>query len=601
MKLIMNNLNYGVIGNCRSAALVSEKGSIDWCCLPDFDSPSVFAKLIDNEIGGSFSFIVGDEYTISQKYIYWTNVLCTEFKSDEGTFEVIDFMPRYRLTENNYFAPAEIYRYIKWISGAPTFKVKYYPAFNYAREEVSNIVEDNHIKTYSRDIPTDCIYLYSSLNCKDILNSTEVTLRHHEFLLLSYNQKLIDIDITRVYIEFQRTKVYWLNWTNRSKKFEKYTEQIIRSLLVLKIMSYQSTGAVLAALTTSIPETIGHVRNWDYRFCWLRDASMSIDTLLKMGHYNTAQRFLVYLKGILKSKNDSFQVMYGIRGERDLTEIDLPHLAGYENSKPVRIGNAAFNQKQNDIFGYLLNVIYQYYEVFPGTLDEIEDMWEIVRNISLTVSTHWEKPDKSIWEFRNEEKHFVFSKVMSWVAMDRASKIAHLLNKTYYKETWRGIANDIKEDVLKNGWKNELQTFTQTYSNSELDASLLLMAEYGFISADDWKYQKTVNAIKSELFHNGLVYRYKNSDDFGTPSSSFTICTFWLIQALFRIGLKEDAKKIFENLLAYGNHLGLFSEDIDFTTKMLLGNFPQAYSHLALINTAILFSEEKFLPKFIKP
>jgi GH15 family glucan-1,4-alpha-glucosidase len=190
---------------------------------------------------------------------------------------------------------------------------------------------------------------------------------------------------------------------------------------------------------------------------------------------------------------------------------------------------------------------------------------------------------------------------MSWVAMDRASKIAHLLNKTYYKETWRGIANDIKEDVLKNGWKNELQTFTQTYSNSELDASLLLMAEYGFISADDWKYQKTVNAIKSELFHNGLVYRYKNSDDFGTPSSSFTICTFWLIQALFRIGLKEDAKKIFENLLAYGNHLGLFSEDIDFTTKMLLGNFPQAYSHLALINTAILFSEEKFLPKFIKP
>ena len=597
----MNNLNYGVIGNCRSAALVSEKGSIDWCCLPDFDSPSIFAKLIDNEIGGSFSFIVGDEYTISQKYIYWTNVLCTEFKSDEGTFEVIDFMPRYRLTENNYFAPAEIYRYIKWISGAPTFKVKYYPAFNYAREEVSNIVEDNHIKTYSRDIPTDCIYLYSSLNCKDILNSTEVTLRHHEFLLLSYNQKLIDIDITRVYIEFQRTKVYWLNWTNRSKKFEKYTEQIIRSLLVLKIMSYQSTGAVLAALTTSIPETIGHVRNWDYRFCWLRDASMSIDTLLKMGHYNTALRFLVYLKGILKSKTDSFQIMYGIRGERDLTEIDLPHLAGYENSKPVRIGNAAFNQKQNDIFGYLLNVIYQYYEVFPGTLDEIEDMWEIVRNISLTVSTHWEKPDKSIWEFRNEEKHFVFSKVMSWVAMDRASKIAHLLNKTYYKETWRGIANDIKEDVLKNGWKNELQTFTQTYSNSELDASLLLMAEYGFISADDWKYQKTVNAIKSELFHNGLVYRYKNSDDFGTPSSSFTICTFWLIQALFRIGLKEDAKKIFENLLAYGNHLGLFSEDIDFTTKMLLGNFPQAYSHLALINTAILFSEEKFLPKFIKP
>jgi GH15 family glucan-1,4-alpha-glucosidase len=293
--------------------------------------------------------------------------------------------------------------------------------------------------------------------------------------------------------------VYWLNWTNRSKKYEKYEDQIIRSLLVLKVMSYQASGAVLAALTTSIPETIGHVRNWDYRFCWLRDASMSIDTLLKMGHYNSALRFLSYLKGILKSKNESFQIMYGIRGERELTESDLPHLAGYEGSKPVRIGNAAFYQKQNDVFGYLLNVILQYYEFFPGTLDEIEDMWEIVRNISLTVSTHWEKPDKSIWEFRNDEKHFVFSKVMSWVSMDRAAKIAELLNRKHHAETWRGIANDIREDVFKNGWNEDLQTFTQTYSNTEVDASLLLMAEYGFISSDDIRYCGTVIAIKNTL------------------------------------------------------------------------------------------------------
>jgi alpha,alpha-trehalase len=597
----MNNLNYGVIGNCRSAALISEKGSIDWCCLPDFDSPSIFAKLIDVEIGGSFSVEVSDEYKISQKYIYGTNVLCTEYRSDKGTFEVIDFMPRYKLTRKDYFAPAEIYRYIKHIAGTPTFRVIYKPAFNYAREEVSNVAEENYIKTYSKDKPTDCIYLYSSLKSEDILNSNEVTISFHHFLMLSYNQKLIEIDIKRVYVEFQRTKVYWLNWTNRSRKFEKYNEEIIRSLLVLKIMSYQASGAVLAALTTSIPETIGHVRNWDYRFCWLRDASMSIDTLLSMGHYNSASRFLSYLKGILKSKNDSFQVMYGIRGERELTEIDLPHLAGYENSKPVRIGNAAFYQKQNDVFGYLLNVIHQYYAFFPGTLDEIEDMWEIVRNISLSVSVQWEKPDKSIWEFRNEEKHFVFSKVMSWVSMDRAAKIAQLLNQTRYAELWRSIADDIKNDVLKNGWNDELQTFTQTYSNSELDASLLLMAEYGFISASDIRYQKTVLAIKNSLFYNGLVYRYINPDDFGRPVSSFTICTFWLIQALFRIGLRDEAKTIFENLLACGNHLGLYSEDIDFSTKRLLGNFPQAYSHLALINTASMFSNPLFVPKYIKP
>jgi alpha,alpha-trehalase len=597
----MNNLNYGVIGNCRSAALISERGSIDWCCLPDFDSPSVFAKLIDNGKGGFFSIVVEDKYTVTQKYLIWTNIVCTEFKSVDGTFEVIDFMPRYKLIDDDYFAPAEIYRYIKYISGTPVFKVRYCPVFNYAREKVSNVTEDNYIRTYSRVKPTDCIYLYSSLDFRDVLDSKEITLTQHQFLLLSYNQKLIDVDIKRVYLEFQRTKVYWLNWTNRSKKYEKYNDEIIRSLLVLKIMSYQPTGAVLAALTTSIPETIGEVRNWDYRFCWLRDASMSLETLIKMGHKYSAQRFLVYLKGILKSKHDSFQIMYGIRGERELTETELSHLDGYESSKPVRIGNAAYSQRQNDVFGYLVNIIHQYYEFFPGTLDEIEDMWEIVRNISRTISTHWEKPDKGIWEIRSEEKHYVFSKVMSWVAMDRAAKIAGLLNKKYYSEAWRGIADDIKEDVMRNGWNKNLQTFTQTYSNNDLDASLLLMAEYGFLAADDPRYHKTVLAVKNALFYNGLVYRYKNPDDFGKPTSSFTICTFWLIQSLFRIGMKEDAKNIFESLLTCGNHLGLFSEDIDFSTKRLLGNFPQAYSHLALINTAILFSEEKFVSKFIKP
>jgi GH15 family glucan-1,4-alpha-glucosidase len=598
---MMNNLNYGVIGNCRSAALVSEKGSIDWCCMPDFDSPSVFAKLLDREKGGSFGIVVGDQYTVTQKYLQRTNVLCTGFTSEQGSFEVIDFMPRYKISDNDYFTPAEIYRYIRLVSGTPAFRVSYNPMLNYARDEVAHITEEDHIRTYSVEWPTDCIYLYSSLDLQDILLEKEILLTQHQFLLLSYNQKLIDIDLNRVYLEYQRTKVYWLNWTNRSKKYKKYTEEIIRSLLVLKIMSFETTGAVLAALTTSIPETIGEVRNWDYRFCWLRDASMSVDTLLRMGHYNAAQRYLVYIKGILKSKNDTFQIMYGIRGERELTETDLPHLAGYEESKPVRIGNAAYTQKQNDIFGYLMNVIYQYYEFFPGTLDEIEDMWEIVRNIIFTVSTHWEKPDKGIWEIRNDEKHFVFSKVMSWVAMDRAAKIARLLNKTYYAQTWQGIANDIQEEVLLNGWKEDLQTFTQTYDNSYLDASLLLMAEYGFIDAGDPKYKQTVIAVKNALFYNGLMYRYINPDDFGWPKSSFTICTFWLIQAMVRTGMKEEAEEIFKNLLNCSNHVGLFSEDIDFTTKRLLGNFPQAYSHLALINTSMLFSEARLIAKFSKP
>jgi GH15 family glucan-1,4-alpha-glucosidase len=597
---MMDNLDYAVIGNCRSAALVSKEGSIDWCCLPDFDSPSVFAKILDDNIGGHFSIEVDNSYTISQSYLYHTNVLVTKFKSEKGSFDVIDFMPRYK-TDQDYFTPPEIYRYIRLSSGSPSFRISYRPKLNYGGEDVVHFKEDNYIRSYSQVNPTDCIYLYSGLDLDAIIDGSEITLTSHDFLLLSYNQKLISINLDRVNLEFQRTKVYWLNLANRSKKFEKYTEEITRSLLVLKMLSFQSTGAVLAALTTSIPETIGEVRNWDYRFCWLRDASMAIDTLLKMGHNQAARRFLGYIKGILRSKHDTFQIMYGIRGERNLMEVSLPHLAGYKNSKPVRIGNNAFSQKQNDVFGYVLNVILQYYKFFPGNLDEIEEMWEIVRNLARTVSSQWSKPDQGIWEIRNEEKHFVFSKIMCWVAMDRATQIAQLLNKTYYAETWSRIAAEIKEDVLTYGWKEDLQTFTQTYCNSDLDASLLLMAEYGFIDAKDPKYQKTVLACKQALYHQDLMYRYVNYDDFGQPTSSFTIGTFWLVQALFRIGRKEEAQEIFDKLLTFSNHVGLFSEDIDFTTKRLLGNFPQAYSHLAVINTATLFSKEQIISKFIKP
>ncbi len=599
--LRMENLNYGVIGNCRTAALISNKGSIDWCCMPDFDSPSIFASILDTEKGGSFSFEVDNQYHITQEYLKNTNILKTTYKSDEGVFEVIDFMPRYEITEGDYFTPAEIHRFIRLVSGQPVFRVNYNPLLNYSLDEVAHTVQENHIRSYSVQWPTNCIYLYSSLKPDDIISQKEIKLTQDEFLLLSYNQKLIELDIERVYLEYQRTKVYWLNWTNRSKKYLKYNQEIQRSLLVLKIMTYEPTGAILAALTTSIPESIGEVRNWDYRFCWLRDASMSVDTLLRMGHFHSARRFLSFIMGILKSKSESFMIMYGIRGERDLTETTLTHLSGYENSSPVRIGNAAYLQKQNDVFGYLLNVIHRYYQFFSGTLDEIEDIWEIVRNIIQTVTTHWELPDKGIWEIRNEGSHFVFSKIMSWVAMDRAVKIARLLNKTSYADNWQEIANEIKNDVYNKGWNEELKTFTQSYETQSLDASLLLMAEYGFIAFEDEKFSQTVTAIRESLFHNGLMFRYTNSDDFGKPLSSFTICTFWLVQALYQTGRKDEAEEIFEDLLSCGNHVGLFSEDIDFYSRRLLGNFPQAYSHLALINTASLFSDEKKTTPFIRP
>lgn len=288
----MQNLNYGVVGNCRSAALISEKGSIEWFSFPDFDSPSIFSKILDPTKGGEFSFVVSDAYTISQRYIDNTNILCTRFISNEGSFEVLDFMPRYKLGETTHYLAPEIYRYIRIISGKPSFRINYNPQMNYAGSKTIHEKREKFIKTYSADDLLDCFYLYSDLSLKAILNSGEIFLEKDQFLLLSYNQKLVKIDIARTNLEYNRTKVYWLNWTNRSKKFTSYSAEIKRSLLVLKLMSYQPTGAVLAALTTSIPETIGEVRNWDYRFCWLRDASMSIDTLLFMKQRATAERFI---------------------------------------------------------------------------------------------------------------------------------------------------------------------------------------------------------------------------------------------------------------------------------------------------------------------
>ncbi|HOM62901.1 MAG TPA: glycoside hydrolase family 15 protein [Dysgonamonadaceae bacterium] len=597
----MNNLDYGVIGNCRTAALISKEGSIDWFCLPDFDSPSVFSKLLDENKGGSFSFEVSSDYAISQKYFKNTNILSTWYESEEGAFVVYDYMPRYRTIEQRYYLPPEIHRYLRVIRGKPRLSVRYDPKMNYAAESVVHEKYRDYIKTTSVVNDRNEIYLYSSVDFDTILNGEEFRLSSDEFFLLSYTQKLIPIDLERIHLDYERTKVYWLNWTNRSRKFLEYEDMINRSLLVIKLMSYHSTGAMIAALTTSLPESIGECRNWDYRFCWLRDASMSISSLVYMGHKNVAERFIGFVKNLLRSRDDVFQIMYGIRGERELTEVELTHLSGYENSYPVRIGNAAFTQIQNDSPGYLLDVIYKYYLYFPGTLDEIEEMWEIVRFIARSVSQTWQMPDHSIWEFRTRKLNFVFSKVMSWVAMDRATAIAELLHKNSYAELWKTESEKIKADIFEKGWKEEIQCFSQAYENNDYDSSLLLMHYYGFIDANDERFVKTVKSIRQHLQYKGLMYRYKSADDFGHPSSSFTVCNFWMIQALYAIGEKEESRRMFDSIVAYANHVGLYSEDFDFETGRLLGNFPQAYSHLAFINAATLFSEEKVVSKFIRP
>ncbi|MGQ1911655.1 glycoside hydrolase family 15 protein [Marinifilum sp. RC60d5] len=591
----MNNLNYGIIGNCRSAALISENGSLDWVCLPQFDSSSAFAKILDKEKGGSFEIIPENLLEVKQEYRPKTNILKTRFECVDGVFEVLDFMPRYLTEDNHYYAPPDIVRFFRLVYGKPTFRIKYDPQLDYARNETKNFIsKEGYIKSCTTAGNYDSLYLYSSFANNDILENELIRLEKNEFCVISYDQKLLDQNIERVYLKLQRTKTYWLNWSEKTKVLPEYNEQVTRSALVLKLLSYQKSGAVLAALTTSLPETIGEVRNWDYRFCWIRDGSMVVKILTQLGHYNVAKRYLKFIMDIIPEKNEKIQIMYGINGEKKLSEYELDHLSGYGGSKPVRVGNAAYKQKQNDIYGILLDLIHQHFEIFENSLEHSEELWTIVRSIVKVVEENWKKPDRGIWEIRGKSLHFTFSKVMCWVAFDRAVKIASLLQQEYYVGKWTVLRHQVKDNILKKAWSKDKQAFTQYYGSEDMDASVLLMETYGFIEASDPKYKSTVLTIQKELEHDGLMYRYKNQDDFGTPKSAFTICSFWMINSLFKIGKKKEAKQKFDKLLSYSNHLGLFAEDIDFATKRMLGNFPQAYSHLAIVETALNFSGSKF-------
>ncbi len=596
----MDNLDYGIIGNCRSAALISKTGSLDWCCLPEFDSSSIFAKLLDTKIGGSFEILVDGGYTIKQRYKKYTAVLITHFTDGENAFEIRDFMPRYHKVEGGYNSPPEVVRYLKHISGKPKFKVLYDPKLEYAVGKTETHVKKNFVVSLTHGEKFDTFFLYTSFNKKAVVEGRELELAKDGYFLLGYNEKLFRPTTRKMYTELERTKVYWLNWSAKTPNYKVYNAQISRSAITLKLLSYDKTGAVLAAPTTSLPETIGEVRNWDYRFCWIRDASMVVKVLGELGHKNVASRYMQFIVDLMPDKDEKLQIMYGVNKEKTLTEKTLTHLSGYKGSKPVRIGNAAYKQKQNDIYGILMDVICQQLVKHSNDIENGEELWGITKGVVWIVAKHWKEADKGIWEFRGEDQHFTFSKVLCWVAIDRALKVARILHKTRKLEKWTLLAQEIEQDIHQHAWNSKVGAFTQSYGSEFLDASVLLMETYGFIDAKAPRFVQTVKAIDKELNNDGLLYRYKNEDDFGLPSSSFTICTFWFINSLYKIGEVKKSKQYFDKLLGYSNHLGLFSEDIDFKTKRLLGNFPQAYSHLALIECAINFSQKESEEKVLE-
>lgn len=589
MYVSMNNLNYGVIGNGRSAALVSLRGSIDFCCLAEFDSPTVFATLLDEARGGCFSIESAcADAEVEQRYLRHTNVLVTRYAREGEAFEIIDFMPRHRTEEGDYNCPPDVVRLVRPLRGTPRIRIVYDPRPNYAEHETRITRYPKYLKATTVLGAYESLYLYSGVSLESTSAPQELTLTEATYFWLSYNEKLGSVDLNRAELEFERTKVYWMDWCSRTTPIVNYGEYVDRSALVLKLLAVQHTGALIAAVTTSLPETIGEVRNWDYRFCWIRDASMTIRTLVNLGHRKVARRFFEFLLNVVPYKDSRIQIMYGIRGQTALHERTLDWLHGYEGSAPVRTGNAAWTQRQNDTYGVLLDVLYEGFVLFDSGSPERESLWTTTRGMVRHIEAHWHEPDQGIWEIRGEPRHFTHSKMMCWVGLDRAMKIAKMLGCLDYVPAWSSLAERIRADIEQNGFDPKRGAFTQSYGHPSLDAANLLMWRMGFIEADDPRWVSTVRATYEELCVNGLMYRYRNVDDFGVPSSAFTVCTFWMIQALISIGEPIQARRMFEDLLRCSNHVGLFSEDLDFTTRRLLGNFPQAYSHLALIDTAML-------------
>jgi len=591
--------NYGIIGNLHTVALVGLNGSIDFMCFPRFDAPSVFCRLLDADKGGFFSLApVMDNMVSKQLYLPNTNVLVTRFFSDEGIAELIDFMP---VTDQE--DKGTVIRKIKTVRGHIHFHLHCAPRFQYARSRHHLFQEmDNSILFEPEDPAQPTMRLLASLPLKvkgsDI--SIDFCLQEDEeafFVLEAAPHQQDRIQTLADYVQgtYQHTLQYWQEWLKQSTYKGPWMEVVHRSALTLKLLTSQQYGSMVAAPTFSLPEAIGEGRNWDYRYTWIRDAAFAMHAFLQLGFIQEAEAFLNWVKD--QSSHSSLQLMFGIDGHTDLAEQTLDYLSGYKDSRPVRIGNAAFNQVQMDIYGELLETLYVY-TMHGGDLTY--EFWKIIDGYVTLVMEKWQEPDHSIWEVRGEKRNFLFSRLMCWVCMDRAIKIATHFSFPYDILKWHGVRDEIFNDIYDNFWSENKQAFVQYKGGEEMDASALLMPILNIISPNSEKWQKTLEAINQDLRSDVLIYRYReqqeNIDGLKGKEGTFTMCSFWYVECLALSGRIEEAKENFEKALGYANHLGLFSEELSMKGEHL-GNFPQAFTHLALISAAMELQKHEQEPR----
>ena len=584
------DLELAVIGNCTWGALIDSRARLVWACLPRFDSDPLFPALLDAapEHGGSFTIDLLDFESSEQSYDGNTAILVTVLRDRAGNaLEIRDFAPRF-VNRGRFYRPTMLVRRLRPLRGDPRIRILMRPRYGYGALRPSLTRGSNHLRIVTPDqtmrLTTDGPIAYVTDAVPFVLDRPlDLILGPDESLAGAIGATARDFD--------ERTRDYWTEWSRTLSIPFEWQDAVIRAAITLKLCHFEETGAIVAALTTSIPEAPHTGRNWDYRFCWLRDAYFVIHALNQLGATKTMEAFLAYIQNLAAGADGHLQPVYGIALEANLEERTEDGLAGYRGMGPVRVGNLAYRQPQHDVYGSL--VLAATHSFFDQRLLHRGGMrlFELLERFGARAALLWDQPDAGLWELRTRSHVHTFSAAMCWAACDRLAKIALQLGEAARAARWRAEANRIRAGILERAWSEKRKSFAASFDGHEMDASLLLLNEIGFISADDPRFASTVAAVEEDLRRGPYLLRYSIPDDYGAPSTAFNICTFWYIGALTALGRRDEARELFENMLARRNRLGLLSEDLDPATGELWGNFPQTYSMVGLINAAMRLSK----------
>ena len=583
------NLDYALIGNCRVAALVDSGARIVWWCMPRFDSDPVFSRLLSgDEEKGFCDVLLADQVESQSSYLRNTAVVETILRDSRGgAIKITDFVPRFRQFDR-LFRPSQIFRRIEPVAGLPRITIRVRPTYDYGREVTEKAAGSSHIRYLGGE---QVIRLSTDAPLSYIEHETSFALTHPVTLVFGQDEPFrSSFDSTcREFLD--KTREYWLNWVRYLALPYEWQTAVTRAAITLKLCQFEETGAIIAAHTTSIPEAPGSVRNWDYRYCWLRDAFFVVHALNRLGATQTMEDYITYLTNIAVEHQDPLQPLHGIVPNTPLHEWIAPNLDGFKNNKPVRVGNAAAIQAQHDVYGSVVLAVTQMFvdERLPKMGDEA--LFRQLEPLGRAAAKYALMPDAGLWEFRGFQKVHTYSATLCWVACDRLARIAKRLGLRIEAETWGSEAARIKREILTQGWSEERQALTGAFGLPDLDASVLLVTELGLLPPTDERYIKTVEAIGRELTEGGRIMRYTAEDDFGKPETNFLVCNFWYVDALAQIGRTEEARERFLDILSHRNAYGILSEDLHPVTGELWGNFPQTYSMAGIINSAMRLSQ----------